>query len=110
MKGLDASSATVTTDIQMAVKESRENERVSASCAGLLRRPITRADYGRDKLLRGVGLHRRRNDVTEGSRITGDTEPGALVDPSGIVEAMPLQSKTGIAERLVHHITAALKR
>lgn len=100
---------TRTTDILMAVKESREMSGYPRLVLGFAAETHNAADYGRDKLLRkGLDLI-AVNDVTEaGAGFAGDTNRVLLLDSSGIVEAMPLQSKTGIAERLVYHITAAL--
>lgn len=100
---------TRTVDILMAVKEVRQVNDFPRLVVGFAAETHNAADYGRDKLLRKGLDFIAVNDVTEaGAGFAGDTNRVLLLDSAGVVEAMPLQSKTAIAERLLSHVVAAL--
>nr|HMT21376.1 bifunctional 4'-phosphopantothenoylcysteine decarboxylase/phosphopantothenoylcysteine synthetase [Promineifilum sp.] len=49
------------------------------------------------------------NDVmAEGAGFAVDTNRVVLLGRSGVVEEMPLLSKTAVAEQLVHHVSALM--
>ncbi len=100
---------TKTTDILMAVKEFRQVNGFPHLVVGFAAETHNAVDYGRDKLLRKGLDFIAVNDVTEaGAGFAGDTNRVLLLDSSGVVEAIPLQSKTAVAERLVYHVATAL--
>lgn len=100
---------TKTTDILMAVKEFRQINSFPRLVVGFAAETHNAADYGRDKLLRKGLDFIAVNDVTEaGAGFAGDTNRVLLLDSSGVVEAMPMQSKTAVAERLIYHVATAL--
>ena len=100
---------TKTTDILMAVKEFRQVNSFPRLVVGFAAETHNAADYGRDKLLRKGLDFIAVNDVTEaGAGFAGDTNRVLLLDSSGVVEAMPMQSKTAVAERLIYHVATAL--
>jgi phosphopantothenoylcysteine decarboxylase/phosphopantothenate--cysteine ligase len=66
-------------------------------------------EYGRDKLLRKGLNFIAVNDVTaEGAGFAVSTNRVVLLGRDGVVEEMPLQSKTAVGERLVHHVAREL--
>jgi len=65
--------------------------------------------YGRSKLLRKGLNFIAVNDVTaQGGGFEVDTNRIMLLSSAGVVDEMPLLSKTAVAERLVHHVAQAL--
>ena len=67
-------------------------------------------EYGREKLLRkGLNFIAVNDVMAEGAGFAVDTNRVVLLSSAGVVEEMPLQSKTAVAERLVHHVAAALR-
>ncbi len=98
-----------TLDILSAVKERRDKTGFPRVVLGFAAETHNAFEYGREKLLRKGLNFIAVNDVTaEGAGFAVDTNRVLLLSSAGVVEEMPLQSKTAVAERLVHHITGAL--
>lgn len=103
-------SLTKTTDILMAVKEARQFTGFPRVVLGFAAETHNAADYGREKLLRKGLDFIAVNDVSaEGAGFAVDTNRVLLLGLSGIIEEMPLQSKSAVAERLIHHVAEALR-
>lgn len=99
----------VTLDILSAVKEQRESSGFPRVALGFAAETQDAFEYGRQKLLRKGLNYIAVNDVTaEGAGFGVDTNKIVLLSSAGIVEEMPLQSKTAVAERLVHHVAKTL--
>ena len=99
----------VTLDILSAVKEQRERTGYPLVALGFAAETQNAFEYGRHKLLRKGLNYIAVNDVTAaGAGFAVDTNKIVLLSSAGIVEAMPLQSKTAVAERLVHHVAKTL--
>jgi phosphopantothenoylcysteine decarboxylase/phosphopantothenate--cysteine ligase len=99
----------VTLDILSAVKEQRERSGYPRVALGFAAETQDAFEYGRQKLLRKGLNYIAVNDVTaEGAGFGVDTNKIVLLSSAGIVEEMPLQSKTAVAERLVHHVAKTL--
>ena len=98
-----------TLDILSAVKEQRDRTGYPRVVLGFAAETHNAFEYGRDKLLRKGLNFIAVNDVTaDGAGFAVDTNQVVLLSSAGVVETMPLQSKTAIAERLIHHVAAAL--
>ena len=98
-----------TQDVLMAVKEHRQLMGFPRIVVGFAAETHNAADYGRDKLIRKGLDFIAVNDVTvAGAGFAVDTNRVLLLGLAGVVEEMPLQSKTAVAERLVHHVAEAL--
>lgn len=98
-----------TLDILSAVKQQRDRTGFPRVVLGFAAETHNAFEYGRDKLLRKGLNFIAVNDVTaEGAGFAVDTNRVVLLSSAGVVEEMPLQSKTAVAERLVHHVAAAL--
>lgn len=66
-------------------------------------------EYGRDKLLRkGLDFIAVNDVMAEGAGFTVDTNRVLLLGRNGVVEEMPLLSKTAVAEQLVHHVSVLM--
>lgn len=99
----------VTLDILSAVKTQRDKTGFPRVVLGFAAETHNAFEYGRDKLLRKGLNFIAVNDVTaEGSGFTVDTNQVVLLSSAGVVEEMPLMSKTAVAERLVYHVARAL--
>lgn len=99
----------VTLDILSAVKTQRDKTGFPRVVLGFAAETHNAFEYGRDKLLRKGLNFIAVNDVTaEGSGFAVDTNRVVLLSSAGVVEEMPLMSKTAVAERLVHHVAKAL--
>lgn len=101
----------VTLDILGAVKEQREKTGYPRVSLGFAAETHDAFEYGRQKLLRkGLNLI-AVNDVLEADAgFAVDTNRVVLLSSAGVLEEMPLMSKTAVAERLVHHVANALGR
>jgi phosphopantothenoylcysteine decarboxylase / phosphopantothenate---cysteine ligase len=101
----------VTLDILSAVKEQREKTGFPRVSLGFAAETHDAFEYGRQKLLRkGLNLI-AVNDVLESDAgFAVDTNRVVLLSSAGVLEEMPLMSKTAVAERLVHHVANALGR
>jgi phosphopantothenoylcysteine decarboxylase/phosphopantothenate--cysteine ligase len=100
----------VTLDILSAVKTQREQTGFPRLTLGFAAETRDAYEYGRGKLL-SKGLNFIAiNDVTApGAGFAVDTNRILLLGVNGVVEEMPLQSKTAVAERLVYHVAKALR-
>ncbi len=98
-----------TLDILSAVKEQREKTGFPRVALGFAAETQNAFEYGRSKLLRKGLNYIAVNDVTAaGAGFGVDTNKIILLSSAGVVEKMPLQSKTAVAERLVHHVAKTL--
>ena len=98
-----------TLDILQAVKAQREQTGFPRVALGFAAETQNAFDYGRGKLLRKGLNFIAVNDVTgEGAGFEGNTNKILLLSSAGVVEEMPLQSKTAVSERLVHHVAKTL--
>lgn len=98
-----------TLDILSAVKEQREMTGFPRVVLGFAAETHNAFEYGRDKLLRKGLNFIAVNDVTaEGAGFAVDTNRVVLLSADGVVEELPLQSKTAVAERLVEHVAMTL--
>ncbi|MCP4428192.1 MAG: bifunctional phosphopantothenoylcysteine decarboxylase/phosphopantothenate--cysteine ligase CoaBC [Chloroflexi bacterium] len=98
-----------TLDILSAVKERRDKTGFPRVTLGFAAETQNAFEYGRHKLLRKGLNYIAVNDVTaEGAGFAVDTNKIVLLSSAGIVEEMPLQSKTAVAERLTHHVAKTL--
>lgn len=100
----------VTLDILNAVKEQREKSGYPLVTLGFAAETHDAFEYGRQKLLRKGLNFIAVNDVMDpGVGFEHDTNRVLLLSSAGVVEDIPLQSKTAVAERLVHHVANMLK-
>lgn len=98
-----------TLDILSAVKESRDKTGFPRIVLGFAAETHNAFEYGREKLLRKGLNFIAVNDVTaEGAGFAVDTNRVLLLSSAGIVEEMPLLSKTAVAEKLIRHVAGAL--
>jgi phosphopantothenoylcysteine decarboxylase/phosphopantothenate--cysteine ligase len=98
-----------TLDILSAVKEQRDRTGFPRVVVGFAAETHNAFEYGREKLLRkGLNFIAVNDVMAEGAGFAVDTNRVVLLSSAGIVEEMPLQSKTAVAERLIHHIVGAL--
>lgn len=99
----------VTLDILSAVKELREECGCPRIALGFAAETHNAFEYGREKLLRKGLNFIAVNDVMDaGVGFEVDTNRVLLLSSAGVVEEIPLQSKTAVAERLVYHVAKAL--
>lgn len=98
-----------TLDILSAVKQRRDQTGRPDVVLGFAAETHNAYDYGRDKLLRkGLDFIAVNDVMAEGAGFAVDTNRVLLLGRDGIVEEMPLLSKTEVAERLVHHVAGLL--
>lgn len=101
----------VTLDILGAVKEQREKTGYPRVSLGFAAETHDAFEYGRQKLLRkGLNLIAVNDVLADGAGFGVDTNRVVLLSSAGVLEEMPLLSKTAVAERLVHHVANALGR
>ena len=101
----------VTLDILSAVKEQREKTGYPRVSLGFAAETHDAFEYGRQKLLRkGLNLIAVNDVLADGAGFGVDTNRVVLLSSAGVLEEMPLMSKTAVAERLVHHVVNALGR
>lgn len=99
----------VTLDILSAVKEQREKTGFPRVALGFAAETHDAFEYGRQKLLRkGLNFIAVNDVLAEGVGFEHDTNRVLLLSSAGVVEEIPLQSKTAVAERLVYHVTKTL--
>ncbi len=99
----------VTLDILSTVKEQREKTGFPRVSLGFAAETHDAYEYGRAKLLRkGLNFIAVNDVMAEGAGFAVDTNRVILLSSAGVVEEMPLLSKTAVAERLVHHVAKAL--
>ena len=95
--------------ILSAVRTQREQTGFPRITLGFAAETRDAYEYGRGKLLRKGLNFIAINDVTApGAGFAVDTNRILLLGVDGVVEEMPLQSKTAVAERLVYHVAKAL--
>ncbi len=98
-----------TLDILSAVKERRDRTGRPGVVLGFAAETHNAYEYGRDKLLRkGLDFIAVNDVMAEGAGFAVDTNRVVLLGRSGVVEEMPLLSKTAVAEQLVHHVSALM--
>lgn len=98
-----------TLDILSAVKEQRDRTGYPRVVLGFAAETHNAFEYGREKLLRKGLNFIAVNDVTaDGAGFAVDTNQVVLLSSAGVVETMPLQSKSAVAERLIYYVAAAL--
>jgi len=98
-----------TLDILSAVKEQRDRTGFPRVVLGFAAETHNAFEYGREKLLRkGLNFIAVNDVLAEGAGFAVDTNRVVLLSSAGVVEAMPLQSKTAVAERLIHYVATAL--
>lgn len=98
-----------TLDILTAVKSQRDKTGYPKVTLGFAAETHNAFEYGREKLLRKGLNFIAVNDVLEPDAGFGvPTNRVVLLSSAGVVEKMPLQSKTAVAERLVHYVAKAL--
>ena len=101
----------VTLDILSAVKEQREKTGYPRVSLGFAAETHDAFEYGRQKLLRkGLNLIAVNDVLADGAGFGVDTNRVVLLSSAGVLEEMPLMSKTAVAERLVYHVANALGR
>ena len=99
----------VTLDILTAVKEQRDRTGYPLVSLGFAAETHDAFEYGRQKLLRKGLNFIAVNDVLDaGAGFAVDTNRVVLLSSAGVVESMPLLSKTVVAERLVAHVARTL--
>ncbi len=99
----------VTLDILTAVKEQREKHGYPKVTLGFAAETHDAFAYGRNKLLRkGLNFIAVNDVMNKGVGFAGDTNQVLLLSSAGVVEEIPLQSKTAVAERLVYHVAKTL--
>lgn len=99
----------VTLDILSAVKEQREKTGRPRVTLGFAAETHDAFEYGRQKLLRkGLNFIAVNDVMNAGVGFEVDTNQVLLLSSAGVVEEIPLQSKTAVAERLVHHVAKTL--
>jgi phosphopantothenoylcysteine decarboxylase/phosphopantothenate--cysteine ligase len=98
-----------TLDVLTSVKARREETGFPRVALGFAAETHNAFEYGRDKLLRKGLNFIAVNDVLEdGAGFGVDTNRVVLLSSAGVVEEMPLMSKTAVAERLVAHVARTL--
>lgn len=98
-----------TLDILSTVKERRDVTGFPRVVLGFAAETHNAFEYGREKLLRKGLNFIAVNDVTaDGAGFAVDTNRVVLLSSAGVVEEMPLQSKTAVAERLIYYVAGAL--
>lgn len=98
----------VTLDILSAVKGGGK-KRATRVSLGFAAETHDAFEYGRQKLLRkGLNFIAVNDVLADGAGFAVDTNRVVLLSSAGVVEEMPLLSKTAVAERLVHHVARAL--
>lgn len=99
----------VTLDILTAVKAQRDKSGFPRVVLGFAAETHNAFEYGRDKLLRkGLNFIAVNDVMDKGVGFEVDTNKVLLLSSAGVVEEIPLQSKTAVAERLVHHVAKSL--
>jgi phosphopantothenoylcysteine decarboxylase/phosphopantothenate--cysteine ligase len=99
-----------TLDVLTAVRALREKTGFPRVALGFAAETHNAYAYGRDKLLRkGLNFIAVNDVLADGAGFAVDTNRILLLSSAGVVEEMPLLSKTAVAERLVAHVARALK-
>ncbi|MCP4360678.1 MAG: bifunctional phosphopantothenoylcysteine decarboxylase/phosphopantothenate--cysteine ligase CoaBC, partial [Chloroflexi bacterium] len=99
----------VTLDILTAIKGQREKTGYPRVALGFAAETHDAFEYGRQKLLRkGLNFIAVNDVMDNGVGFEHDTNKVLLLSSAGVVEEIPLQSKTAVAERLVHYVAKTL--
>lgn len=99
----------VTLDILTAVKARRDKSGFPRVVLGFAAETHNAFEYGRAKLLRkGLNFIAVNDVMDQGTGFAVDTNKVLLLSSAGVVEEIPLQSKTAVAERLVHYVAKTL--
>jgi phosphopantothenoylcysteine decarboxylase/phosphopantothenate--cysteine ligase len=99
----------VTLDILTAVKAERDKSGFPRVVLGFAAETHNAFEYGRDKLLRkGLNFIAVNDVMDQGAGFEVDTNKVLLLSSAGVVEEIPLQSKSAVAERLVYHVAKSL--
>lgn len=99
-----------TLDVLTAVRAHREKTGFPRVVLGFAAETHNAFEYGRDKLLRkGLNFIAVNDVLAADAGFAVDTNRIILLSSAGVVEEMPLLSKTAVAERLVAHVTKSLK-
>lgn len=100
-----------TLDILTAVKQQRDRTGFPRVVLGFAAETHNAFEYGRDKLLRkGLDFIAVNDVMAEGAGFAVDTNLVVLLGRTGVVEEMPLLSKTAVAERLVQRVAELLNQ
>lgn len=98
-----------TLDILEEIKKQRETLGFPKVVLGFAAETQNAFEYGRGKLIRKGLDFIAINDVTApGAGFGVSTNKVTLLNKSGLVERMPLQSKMAVAEQIIHHIVDEL--
>jgi phosphopantothenoylcysteine decarboxylase/phosphopantothenate--cysteine ligase len=98
-----------TLDVLTAVRAQREQTGFPRVALGFAAETHNAYDYGREKLLRkGLNFIAVNDVMASGAGFGVDTNRVLLLSSAGVVEEMPLLSKTAVAERLVGHVARTL--
>jgi phosphopantothenoylcysteine decarboxylase/phosphopantothenate--cysteine ligase len=98
-----------TLDVLTEVRAMREKSGFPKVVLGFAAETHNAYEYGRDKLLRkGLNFIAVNDVLEEGAGFGVDTNRVVLLSSAGVVEEMPLLSKTAVAERLVAHVARTL--
>ena len=98
-----------TLDVLTAVKAQREQTGFPRVALGFAAETHNAYEYGREKLLRkGLNFIAVNDVMANGAGFGVDTNRVLLLSSAGVVEEMPLLSKTAVAERLVAHVARSL--
>jgi phosphopantothenoylcysteine decarboxylase/phosphopantothenate--cysteine ligase len=102
-------------EVTLDILESVKSQRAECGCPrvslGFAAETQNAFEYGREKLLRKGLNFIAVNDVTaDDAGFATDTNRVLLLSSAGVVEEMPLMTKTAVAERIVHHVAKALER
>ncbi|MEZ4519032.1 MAG: phosphopantothenoylcysteine decarboxylase [Chloroflexota bacterium] len=98
-----------TLDILTAVKEQRDRTGYPHLVLGFAAETHNAFEYGREKLLRkGLDFIAVNDVMVAEAGFAVDTNQVTLLSRDGVVEEMPMQTKTAVAERIVEHTAQAL--
>jgi len=99
-----------TLDVLTAVKAQREKTGFPRVVLGFAAETHNAYEYGRDKLLRkGLNFIAVNDVLANGAGFAVDTNRVLLLSSAGVVEEMPLLSKSAVAERLVNYVARTIK-
>lgn len=99
----------VTLDILSAVKAQRDATGFPRVTLGFAAETHDAFEYGRGKLLRkGLNFIAVNDVLAAGAGFEVETNKVTLLSSAGVVEEIPMQSKTAVAERLVHYVARTL--
>ena len=98
-----------TLDVLTAVKAQRERTGCPTVVLGFAAETHNAYEFGRAKLLRkGLNFIAVNDILAKGAGFGVDTNRVLLLSSAGVIDEMPLLSKTAVAERLVAHVARTL--